>query len=159
MRAHKIAYPFVALALTSCGISPLFNHRQAAPASSAATGAISSANAACPIVFPKAGLCASLEWMKKPTEDQTGSLGLRFWNSTGASASGPYRAPAQKVAVKLWMASMGHGSSPVSVQPTTTPGVFEATGVYFSMPGDWEIWVQLKNGNEIVEQAKIDYRA
>ena len=67
--------------------------------------------------------------------------------------------PKIMVAVKLWMPSMGHGSSPVKLDHAKdaghadVPGVFEVTHVYFVMPGDWEIHVQLKNGPKVIEDA------
>ncbi|MBI3554828.1 MAG: FixH family protein, partial [Deltaproteobacteria bacterium] len=62
------------------------------------------------------------------------------------------------VGVKLWMPAMGHGSSPVNVAHAVdqgganVPGVFKATNVYFVMPGDWDVHVQLKNGSKVVEE-------
>lgn len=56
------------------------------------------------------------------------------------------------------MPSMGHGSRPVKVEEVSGAiGVYDATNVIFIMGGPWEIWVQLKNGSEILDQAKVDF--
>lgn len=125
--------------------------------------------AACPLSFPKAKLCANLEWLSPPSldEEKPGRLRLRFWNSETGAASGPYVNPdsslsGAKVAVKLWMPDMGHGSSPVKIgvskdaQGNAITGVFDTQEVYFSMGGHWEVFIQLKQGNTVAEQSKID---
>ena len=118
----------------------------------------------CPLAFPTYGLCASFTWDKPATEEETGEGTVRFWSATEGSSSGPFVNPPLTVGVKLWMASMGHGSTPVKVTPATESsgaeitGVFKAREIYFSMPGDWEVWVQLKTGKQVNEQAKFDIK-
>lgn len=118
--------------------------------------------ATCPLSFPKAKLCASLEWLSPPSldEEKPGRLRLRFWNSETGTASGPYVNPdsvlsGAKVAVKLWMPDMGHGSSPVKVGSSDT-GIFDTQDVYFSMGGHWEVFIQLKQGPTVAEQTKVN---
>jgi hypothetical protein len=53
--------------------------------------------------------------------------------------------------VKLWMPSMGHGSSPVVVKPISD-GVYEVSDVFFIMLGDWEIRYQLKSNDDVIEE-------
>lgn len=94
------------------------------------------------------GLCLDITWEVQPTDDAAGAFLLKFY-----SANSPEVAldPQAKVAVVLWMPSMGHGSSPVTVTPVS-PGVYRATNVYFVMPGAWEIRIKLKNDkNETTE--------
>ncbi len=156
---------FIGLLLTwslvACGYSPLFNHSTAvlAVAGDGDPGAARSpADVACPLSFSQTRLCAQLNWVKQPSGDETGDFELRFWSLDGGTATGPFVDPALTVSVKLWMPSMGHGSSPVKVsrlldqhgQPRA--GEFTATGVYFVMPGAWEIHVQLKEGSRVVEE-------
>lgn len=56
-----------------------------------------------------------------------------------------------QIEVKLWMPSMGHGSSPTVVQRATDssgkiiPGTFNVNNVFFVMSGNWEIWITLKD--------------
>ena len=37
-------------------------------------------------------------------------------------------------------------------------GVYRATGVYFVMPGEWEIRAQLKQGTTMLEQVALGIR-
>ena len=56
----------------------------------------------------------------------------------------------------LWMPSMGHGSSPVTIKKIAT-GVYDISDVYFIMDGDWQIRVQLKNGATVTEEMDFNY--
>ncbi len=140
-----------------CVDSPILNHADAAPAEQQLA-----VESICPIAFTEHNLCASLTWVKQATDSETGEFTLKFWDKTQGSESGPYVTPALTPFVKLWMPSMGHGSSPVHLVATldaagaATPGVFSATNVYFIMPGKWEIWVQLKQDAQVIAQAKLD---
>ena len=55
------------------------------------------------------------------------------------------------------MDSMGHGSTKTPVVTSAVdaggviPGVYEVSNVYFTMRGDWQVQIQLKNGSEVVE--------
>jgi hypothetical protein len=148
-------------ATTGCLGSPLLQHSQADSRPKLQTPAIPPS---CAFRFSRAALCAELSWTREPSEDETGEFELRFWDFRTATEHGPYVAPTATVAAKLWMPSMGHGSAPIRVRAATDaagasiPGVYRATGVSFSMPGEWELWIQLKNGSQIVEQAKLDLR-
>lgn len=155
MNKLNIALALMAVFLNSC-ISPLLEHVEAdesvppAPVEKARD---------CELDFAKAGFCASWSWDHRPGDDETGSAVLRFWKKGEGSPFGPYADPEGTVAVKLWMPAMGHGSSPVTVTPqvdaagSRIPGVFTASQIYFSMPGAWEIRVQLKNGTQVIDQA------
>ncbi|MEO5971119.1 MAG: hypothetical protein ABIQ95_14415, partial [Bdellovibrionia bacterium] len=113
------------------------------------------------VTFKANGLCASMDWVKYPKEGETGAFTLRFWKLGEGNISGPYSEPTLPVFVRLWMPSMGHGSSPVSLSPSLDsngviiPGVYEVTQVYFVMRGKWEIQVQLQNKSQVVEQANF----
>lgn len=58
--------------------------------------------------------------------------------------------PAQ-VKIFLWMPMMGHGSGPVTVKKIGT-GVYELSSVYFIMDGFWQLRVQLKAGNVVLDE-------
>jgi hypothetical protein len=49
---------------------------------------------------------------------------------------------------------MGHGSSPIRVTPQET-GTFLLEGIFFSMPRDWTLNIELKLGNNELEKANI----
>lgn len=58
--------------------------------------------------------------------------------------------------VFLWMPSMGHGSSPVTLKKLDT-GIYDVSDVYFIMDGDWQIRIQLKNNETILEEVNFTY--
>lgn len=60
--------------------------------------------------------------------------------------------PYLELAVVLWMPSMGHGSSPVTIERLDR-GTYRVSEVFFTMAGDWEIRVQLKAGNDVKSEA------
>jgi hypothetical protein len=154
---RHVLFPLATL-LLACN-SPLLNH---ADATDLVREPIHENDPGCPIEFPKSGLCATWSWEKLPNSQDYGTATLRFWVKNQGTAAGPYVTPGQTVFVKLWMPSMGHGSSPVTTSPKLdssgdkVPGIFESTGIFFVMPGAWEIWIQLKNGTEIDDQSKFE---
>lgn len=113
----------------------------------------------CPLSFPQEKMCAELSWNGIPDSQDTSSFTLRFWKSGAATHSGPYSNPSNEVFVKLWMPSMGHGSSPITTVQAhdsgnqSIPGVYEGKNVYFIMNGAWEVHVQLRSGSKVQEEA------
>lgn len=153
--------PFAALLVLGCGYSPLLRHTVAGEA-----GLFNQENLAeCTFRFTTQNLCAAFtEHSTTNSDGETDTeYHLRFWDpSTGDSVNGPFIDPQGTVAMKLWMASMNHGSTRVTVSPllndvgTRQVGYFLAKPIHFVMGGPWEIWVQLKNGSQVTDQAKID---
>lgn len=147
---------FFAIFTSSCLESPLLRHADASPQQDIPP------LADCAYRFEKADLCATHEWIRMPNESEKGLFQIRFWNPKTGSANGPFVDPEHSVFVKLWMPDMGHGSSPVTVTATVgsdgsvLPGVFDASDVYFVMGGHWEIWIQLRDGTILFDQAKTD---
>jgi hypothetical protein len=102
----------------------------------------------CKLFFTTERICVDLNWEKMPTETDTGSFFLKFYvQETPTKFIDPRHNPA----VVLWMTSMGHGSSPVTVEKIST-GEYKATKVFFIMPGEWDIRLQLKDGKDVVDQ-------
>lgn len=100
------------------------------------------------------GYCASIAWVKYPTETDFGSFLFKtFRPNKGDGSAFPVDLGGTPTVV-LWMPSMGHDSSPVQVEQLDV-GTFRATDVFFVMKGQWEIRIQLKVGNEIKDQAII----
>lgn len=163
--------------LSACGESPLLHHETAKNAAEAETKNFNEKSNPgtggddCPLSFSHVGLCASLEWVQladlrgNATADATGTdqereFILRFWEKgKGNSQTGPYVDPSQKVSVKLWMPSMGHGSAPVKIDHHKSAsrqdeiGVFDVTQVVFIMSGNWEIRIQLKQDQKMIDEA------
>ncbi|WP_413584443.1 FixH family protein [Bdellovibrio sp. HCB274] len=110
-------------------------------------------HAQCPLALPNSGLCADVQWSLGPQSPAESEFTLKFWNNTDSS-SGPFVDPANNLSVILWMPSMGHGSSPVTIEKIET-GVYRVRRVFFIMPGDWEIRISLKNGTSAIDQATV----
>jgi hypothetical protein len=102
----------------------------------------------CQLYFKTEDLCLKVDWELMPTSSTFGSMLLTFTDK---------RDPAQPLSpkahpfVKLWMTSMGHGSSPVTMS-YVQEGIYRAENVFFIMPGPWDILYQLKEGEDVVEE-------
>ena len=147
MKIQLFAPCLLVIFLSACGESPLFSHYNADDMN---PGGNKVATVSCPLSFSKSKLCGSIEWVTGPSEEES-VFTLKFWDSNEGSSKGPYLDPAHRVFVQLWMTSMGHGSSPVAIQKTTQ-GIYAVTKVFFIMPGEWDVRVQLKDGNVVFEQ-------
>jgi hypothetical protein len=101
------------------------------------------------------GACVSLTWEQRPTDGAFGSFLFKIFRPNLADGSAVPVDPATgQVAVLLWMPGMGHGSAPVKVSRIDV-GTFRADNVFFTMKGDWEIHVQLKEGDVVQDEAVI----
>lgn len=165
----KVAIAFFALTLVACA-EPNYADKSAQapggetktepPRSGDANGSPSGGETQPPtgdFQKPQAHLPASrtpiwLEWEARPTDEEFGSFLLK----TGASLDALEDVEGN-LAVVLWMPSMGHGSSPVTVE-RISKGTYRASKVFFTMPGDWEIRIQRKVGGRVAEQTAIAIR-
>jgi hypothetical protein len=149
-------FAFLTLLLAACGRSPLLHHRNASDVRHGVVGHGDQKSAAtCPLAFPSAGLCAAIHWDKQPTADEqagASAFTLHFWKK-GGSATGPYLDPQATVAVQPWMPEHGHGIRPNPQIHRRATGVYSTDDFYFSMPGKWDIRVQLKSEGKVIEQA------
>ena len=125
---------------SACGNSPLLHHLNADEIESQSQ--IATPNE-CPLQFSKNQICGSIQWEGPVSDEKENTFTLTFDQEVSA-----------EVAVQLWMPSMGHGSSPVSIQKVG-PGKYLVTRVFFIMPGDWDIRVQIKKNGQLDEQAII----
>ena len=107
----------------------------------------------CDAYFATSDACIDLIWEKKPSENEMGTFVLEFYRR---GERGEFVNLANTLEVTLWMPSMGHGSSPVTVEKLA-PGQYRVTRVFFIMGGTWEIQLKHKNGNTVLEQAAIPY--
>lgn len=57
----------------------------------------------------------------------------------------------EQIQIFLWMPTMGHGSSPITIKKIGT-GLYDLSQVYFIMDGFWQLRVQIKNGNDVVDE-------
>jgi hypothetical protein len=159
----KLSLGFISLAafgVMGC-LSPILTHAEISNKAKTERVGESNSIADCDVTFKAQGLCASMDWVTYPKEGEMGEFTLRFWQLGKGNASGPYSDPAFPVFVRLWMPTMGHGSSPVETSPfldssgLAIPGVYSVKHVFFVMRGGWEIQVQLQNGTQVVEQASF----
>jgi hypothetical protein len=113
------------------------------------------ADPACALYFKTQKLCASVEWLQKPTAASQAGFLLKFWNPRTGTAQGPFTAPPGDPRVSLWMPAMGHGAEPVVLRPDERKsGIFQVSHAQFSMSGDWEIWVSLLDGDRLIEKSR-----
>lgn len=103
----------------------------------------------CELFLPQQRFCVSFKWLTQPDTQTFGNFEFKFFAQERPdlfiSPSGG------DVSVLLWMPSMGHGSSPVTVEKTAD-GEYKASKVFFIMPGSWEIHIQIKNDKTVVDE-------
>lgn len=151
MRTLLVSIALLSLSNAACGYSPILNHDTASPEAPRRT-TIHAGD--CELEFPQAGLCASFEWGGELTSEDDMTATIKFWSRADGSAAGPYRDADGEVAVQLWMPDMNHGSRKVTVQ-AQGEGIYSATRISFSMPGKWEVRLQIKKNGHVHEQASF----
>ena len=95
----------------------------------------------CIATFKTQNACVDLKWEKFPTETEFGSFIFSVSDASQILMEAPATDNSVLPKVVLWMPSMGHGSSPVTVERLAT-GLYRANRVFFTMKGDWEIRFQ-----------------
>ena len=96
----------------------------------------------CPMVFPKAGLCAKIHWVNGPSSEQASSFVVSFWRKDSGSDAGPFIEPAGSVGAYLRMKCCGSLFFPKVKK--TAEGVYLVSDAQFS-DGKWEVFVQIKS--------------
>lgn len=82
-----------------------------------------------------ANICTDIIWSQGPSSQGESRFDIKFESELPKSVA---------LEVILWMPSMNHGSAPVTVKRTSDSS-FEATKIFFIMPGDWEVRIVLKD--------------
>lgn len=144
----RLVFVLSALALTACA-EPRYTDPTPQIVNRSAT-----ANADCSIQFGTSRTCLSWTWEKLPTENETGSLIFKTYRPNTFDQTAVAQDLEGQVGLVLWMPSMGHGSTPARVQRLDT-GTYRATNVHFVMPGDWEFRFQVKDGNNLTDEAVV----
>ncbi len=85
-------------------------------------------------------VCLDSVWETYPTETDFGTLIVVARDDKSGFLKTSFT---PDLKVKLWMPSMGHGSSPVRIDQIQ-PGILKIERVFFNMRGDWEIRFQTK---------------
>lgn len=109
---------------------------------------IETLSAQCGLIFSVEDLCLQTKWIEKPSESSFGSMELTFTDKNDASR---FIDPILTPEIILWMSSMGHGSSPVTLERVDV-GRYKASEIFFIMSGPWDIRYQLKRGNDVIEE-------
>jgi len=115
----------------------------------------------CSLNLGKLDLCATLVPLQSSIPVRKGtSFKLKFWNLNQGTIDGPYSDPGLNPHIWLWMEmpSGSHGSLPVTVtqsldsQGVKEAGVYDVKGAVFTMPGEWELHLDLLQS----DGAKVD---
>ena len=104
------------------------------------------------ISFSKSNLKGSIQWEVGPRAYDESIFVLKLVSSDGSPADLETLPEAQ-----LWMPSMGHGSSPTSVEKVSK-GVYRVISVYFLMTGAWELRIKVTTGSNAPETQVLSYR-
>ncbi len=109
---------------------------------------------ACDARFQPSGYCLSVIWEKTPNETDYGSFVFKTYRPNLAEQNANAEDLSAAMFVRLFMPSMGHGSSPVAVTKIDTD-TYRASNVFFSMHGQWQIIFEVKTGNKINDAAVL----
>lgn len=99
------------------------------------------------LVFEENEIEMVAEFLGSPVVGQENIMNLRLFDLR----TGMEKDFEGEVQVVLWMPSMNHGSAPTSVEPVRDVsgkvllGQYLVRQIYFTMGGDWEVRVLLKN--------------
>jgi len=134
---------FIFLALTACGRSPFtnenYNPSQLVQGQNTLQGALA---------FPQQGLFIRPFWRNGPVVGDEGQLLIVVSDKDGHPKN-----PSGQLSLYLWMPDMGHGSYPVSLKQIAI-GVFEASEIYFTMDGLWDIHFQILREGQVLEEIR-----
>jgi hypothetical protein len=109
--------------------------------------------ASCSIRFQKSGNCLSWKW-KDVSDDRNRSIDFKVSRQNLVDGT-PVELDIQEPFVKLFMPSMGHGSSPASIVSRGDVGTYSVSQLNFLMPGEWDIIIESKAGNVVLDYAVI----
>ncbi|MEZ4752393.1 MAG: hypothetical protein R3B54_17700 [Bdellovibrionota bacterium] len=104
---------------------------------------------ACPFSFSHRGLCADIKWDVGPTSSERSAFSVKFWDAKDGN-----KVPARvdgKVTAFIRMTCCGTVAD--GVVSEKADGEYEVTGLRF-MPGEWDVFVQIKHGDEVEKSAR-----
>jgi hypothetical protein len=142
---------FAVLFLSSCAEPKYEKVYQAAPNAQLVSEKVSD----CATKFQKSGYCLTWAWETQPTSSASGALTFKIVRSNVLDDTAVPVDPDFMPSLLLWMPSMGHGSSPTTVERVDV-GSFRAKNVFFVMPGQWQLKFQIKNGQTLEDEVVID---
>lgn len=98
-----------------------------------------------------------LTWEKAPSSGPLESFILKFGRPNLGDGSPLPQDIEGEIEVELWMSSMGHGSTPVTIEKLDI-GTYRVGEVFFPMTGKWEIRIRRLINGVIIEQAEVPVR-
>ncbi|NBX76919.1 MAG: hypothetical protein EBQ92_10230 [Proteobacteria bacterium] len=103
----------------------------------------------CPLYFASENLCGEISWVKGPSADVKSEFTVAFWKKAESSPSGQLTEPKGQVGAFLRMTCCGSVSFPQVKK--LSEGKYAVTEASFT-PGKWEVYVQLKQGDQVDKQ-------
>ena len=103
----------------------------------------------CPLKFSSASLCSEIKWVNGPTVDGESSFTVTFWSDKNGASEGPWAEPSAQVGAFIRMTCCGSVFFPKVTR--VEDGKYLVSNVKFT-PGNWEVYVQLKNGEAVEKQ-------
>ena len=141
---------FILLVLSSCGKSPLFNHKAEDDQTVQGTNAITSK-----LSFETSELFVKINWIKGPYGEPSleNNFIILVQNSSGELTDIPAD---HQFYIWGWMPSMGHGTADDGYTERLSKGVYIQRELYFNMGGDWEVNIELYKGSELIDSTKVE---
>lgn len=139
----KIKILFFLFLVISCGKSPLLNE---IPKESGNIQGVEGLK-----FFKTTSQSIQINWLTKINTMEEGRAVLVFTKSGAIFDDQNY-----SLGAYLWMKSMGHGSSPITLTKLTN-GIYQISEMYFLMAGEWELHLNLKRDNSVVEDVVYHY--
>lgn len=102
--------------------------------------------AGCEKRFAKRNFCAKLAWVQSPRVNQEAKATLTFSTAEGSVYS---EVGADSIKLFLAMKAHGHGAPPVELFEDR-PGEIAVENMIFTMPGAWQIHVQILDDRKAV---------
>ena len=101
---------------------------------------------AADLEFPASGFVAEAEWVSGPVVGEESILKITWADARTGERTNP-----SNFRVSLWMPHHGHGSSPTRVEQISA-GIYRVRDMYFTMDGQWDVRVRVKNGDATDEK-------
>ncbi|WP_081653487.1 FixH family protein [Bacteriovorax sp. DB6_IX] len=139
---HKILFTIMVLmSLASCGDSPFLSDDEP---SNSIRGTDTISTQTNELIL--GGLQLIPRYSATVALYENNSINIIFLNSVGELTD-----PEYSLHLKLWMPDHGHGSFPIEITKVQD-GVYKADKIFFTMPGYWDLHLQLKDGESVVEE-------
>lgn len=133
---------FSLVLLTSCGDSPFLEDENQRVQGVQGTDSLRGQ------LFISENIQVSPYWALGPSVATESKITFLLLDKNGAPLN-----EQKDIRVKLWMPTMGHGSFPVKVTFHGL-GMYQATDVFFTMPGYWDIHFQIFEEGSLTQELK-----